>query len=142
MENVKLFCWPQGKLIRIESCFECPKQERCRNYQLICSRQAAQVEHVRGIWKAASPVVEITIRRKRTMAKTTREGSTEKKSAKIPQQYYYTYRYEGKEALDEVGDEERIRCIVTEGGKILKVYKLGEEQEVVIKIQRRIPFAE
>ena len=76
------------------------------------------------------------------MAKTTNEGATEKKPAKGKQQYYYTCQYEGKEALQEIGDEDRILSIVTEGGKILKIYKLGDEQEVVIKIQKRTPGAE
>ena len=75
------------------------------------------------------------------MAKTTKEGATEKKPAKTVQQYYYTYQYEGKEALQEIGDEKRIRSVVTDGGKILKIYKLGDEQEVVIKIQKRTPVA-
>ncbi|MCK5119479.1 MAG: hypothetical protein KAQ78_07850 [Candidatus Latescibacteria bacterium] len=139
---MKVFCWPQGKLLRIEWCFECPKQDRCRNYQAICGREATQVERLRRAWEAAPPVVTITIRRKRTMAKSTNEGATEKKPAKGKQQYYYTYQYEGKEALQEIGDEDRILSIVTEGGKILKIYKLGDEQEVVIKIQKRTPAKE
>ena len=139
---MKVFCWPQGKLLRIEWCFECPKQARCRNYQAIRGREAAQVERLRRAWEATPPMVEIMIRRKRTMAKTTKEGATEKKPAKAKQQYYYTYQYEGKEALQEIGDEERIRSVVTDGGKILKIYKLGDEQEVVIKIQKRTPGAE
>jgi hypothetical protein len=97
------------------------------------------VERLRRAWEAAPPVVTITIRRKRTMAKTTKEGATEKKPISAKQQYYYTYQYEGKEALQEIGDEERIRSVVTDGGKILKIYKLGDEQEVVIKIQKRTP---
>ena len=142
MGNVKIFCWPQGKLLRIEWCFECPKRERCRNYQAVCGRAFTEVERLRRAWEAAPPVVEITIRRKRTMAKTTKEGTTGKKPVKVTQQYYYGYQYEGKEEVQEIGDEDRIRSIVTEGGKILKIYRLGDEQEVVIKIQKKVPPSE
>ena len=74
------------------------------------------------------------------MARTTKEGTAGgKKPVKAKQQYYYVYQYEGKEEIQETGDEDRIRSIVTEGGKILKIYRLGEEQEVVIKIQKKVP---
>ena len=77
------------------------------------------------------------------MAKTTKESTAEgKKPVKTTPQYYYVYQYEGKEEGQEMGDEDRIRSIVTEGGKILKIYRLGDEQEVVIKIQKKVPPSE
>ena len=77
------------------------------------------------------------------MDRTTKESTAErKKEVKATQQYYYVYQYEGKEEVQEMGDEDRILSIVTEGGKILKIYKLGDEQEVVIKVQKKVSPSE
>ena len=60
--------------------------------------------------------------------------------AKQKQLYYYTFTPgEGAEEAQEIGDEDRILEIVKTGGKIVTIYKLGDEQEVVIKIQKKGP---
>ena len=135
----ELFCWPDEKLVPVQICFECSKQDRCRSYQAHVNSYEDAVARLRRAWDALEPSVEIIIRKKRrTAMPEEKKGSAPR--AKQKQLYYYTFTPgEGAEEAQEIGDEDRILEIVKTGGKIVTIYKLGDEQEVVIKIQRKGP---
>ena len=146
-EVLDIFCWPAEKLVPIQVCFECPKQERCRSYQSHYLKYENRVARLREEWGAIEPAIEIIIRKKRrkTMPEEKKERATR---TKVKQLYYYEFKpgdggeeiqETGGEEIQEIGDEDRILEIVKSRGQILKIYKLGEEQEVVIKIQKKTP---
>jgi len=138
-EAEDIFCWPEEKLVPVQICFECPKQDRCRSYQTHVQRYEDAVARLRKAWDTLEPKVEIIIRKKRrTAMPEEKKGSAPRTKQK--QLYYYVLTPgEGDEETQEIGDEDRILEIVKTGGKIVKIYKLGDEQEVVIKIQKKVP---
>ena len=62
-------------------------------------------------------------------------------AAKQQMYYFISKASNDAEEVQEIGTEDRVLEIVKSGGQIVTIYRLGDEQEVVIKIQKRMPTA-
>ena len=141
---MKLFCWPKEQLIPIQVCFACDDRNRCKSYAIAYRKHTSEVERLKQEWDSQEPEIEIIIRRKKMPEKKGKQTSTGTSTGATAKQqmYYFVSKAsnDGKE-VQEIATEDRILEIVKSGGQIVQIYKLGEEQEVVIKIQKKIPTA-
>ena len=137
---MKLFCWPKEQLIPIQVCFECDDYNRCKSYAIAYRKHTSEIEKLKQEWDSQEPEIEIIIRRKKMPEKKGKE--TGAKAAPKKQMYYFISKAskDAKE-VQELGTEDRVLEIVKSGGQIVQIYKLGDEQEVVIKIQKKMPTA-
>jgi hypothetical protein len=126
------------ELVVIQACFECEDHRRCGAYAAAYRKHPSEVESLRKAWDGQEPEIEIVIRRKRMPEK--KEKQAQKSTVPRQQMYYFVSKgsNDAKE-IQEIGGEDRILQIVKTGGQIVRIYRLGDEQEVVIKIQKKMP---
>ena len=96
------------------------------------------MEKLKEEWDQLEPEIEIIIRRKK-MAEKKQSGT--KATPQKPMYYFVSKASKDAKEVQEIGTEDRVLEIVKSGGQIETIYKLGDEQEVVIKIQKKMPTA-
>jgi hypothetical protein len=94
------------------------------------------MEKLKEEWDKLEPEIEIIIRRKK-MAEKKQSGT--KVTPQKPMYYFVSKASKDAKEVQEIGTEDRVLEIVKSGGQIETIYKLGDEQEVVIKIQKKMP---
>ncbi|MFC1724010.1 hypothetical protein ACFL4T_00175 [candidate division KSB1 bacterium] len=130
---MEVFCWGQEKLINIESCFDCKDSGKCKQYQKALTRHPDRIASLKRKWTNKSPQIEIIIRRKEMSKKSDKKSQS---SSKKDPKYAYFYDKKGQEVF-HVGTEKDIQKLYHSGGSVSKIFKLGDEMEVIVKLVKK-----
>ena len=126
---MEVFCWGKEKLINIESCFDCKDSGKCKQYQKALRRHPDRITTLKRKWTNKSPQIEIIIRRKEMPKKTQTSGKKDPK-------YVYFFDKKGQEQF-QVGTEKDIQKLYQSGGSVSKIFKLGDEMEVIVRLVKK-----
>ncbi len=135
---MNLFCWVEGDIVPVDKCFGCIKIDTCKQYGRLYSKSESAIDILKKKWDKLEPELEIIIRRKK-MVKKSNAGDADSSGKKKEQMYIYTYKQKDNKTVSySTGTEQDILKLYKSGGIIDKVHKLGDEMEVVVKIQKKL----
>lgn len=133
---MQVFCWGEEKLIDIENCFDCRENSRCRQYQKILLRHPDRIQTLQNKWKKTTPTIQIIIRRKQMPKKKSTKKKETAPKVKKEQQFIFFYNKKDQEVF-KVGTEADILKLYQSGGTVNRIFKLGDEMEIVVKLEKK-----
>ena len=133
---MQVFCWGEEKLIEIQNCFDCRKNGECRQYQKMLLRHPDRIQTLQNKWKKTAPTIQIIIRRKEMPKKPAKKKGPAPKPVKKDQKYIFFFNKKDQEVF-KVGTEADILKLYQSGGTVNRIFKLGDEMEIVVKLEKK-----
>jgi len=133
---MKIFCWGKEELVEIETCFDCKDRNRCVKFKKAYQKHPQKISTLEEKWDKTPPTIEIIIRRKNMPKGTSKKTGKSSGRTRKEQKYIYFYDKKGQEVY-ETGTKEDILKLYQSGSSVKKIFKLGDEMEIVVKLEKK-----